>query len=165
MASLGCKPKVIVSSGSRMAVLEGEPEDVGAMALRTPADIRNVLQVVMKMDSRMAFEANSTAGMYALQQAHLRCFGGSQSFRITGISVTHDTILDVTKAASSTKSHKIAKLSSKGDQIRTNLAISSLSPSAGQNGESKITTDADRVKDDSDESSVGSGQDGFIALC
>ena len=84
IASQGLNPKIIVSSGPR-SVVEAE-DDVGIMALRTPADLINLIQVIMKLDSRTSFEAVHMAGNYVLEQAHIRRFG-KQSIRITGITV------------------------------------------------------------------------------
>lgn len=82
MASLGSKPKILVSSGSR-SVLEGQ-QDVGVLALRTPADLINLLQVIMKLDARTSFDALHTAGTFVLEQAHARRFG-KQSITVSGI--------------------------------------------------------------------------------
>jgi hypothetical protein len=82
MASLSGKPRVILSSGSRVDL--GMEEDVGVLALRNPSDLQNICQVIMKFDARMAYELLHTAGTYALQQAQIRRFGES-SIRIAGI--------------------------------------------------------------------------------
>lgn len=137
LASLGCKPKVLLSSGRRTATVDGDSEDVGAMALRTPSDLRNMLEVVMKMDSRMSFDALHTAGTFALQQAHLRRFG-TQSLKLTGVSVVYDGVFETEKKTKSNDSSKVA------------LAIK----------------DSKEMAEDNDDGSAGSdnGLDGFIAM-
>lgn len=83
LASLGSKPQILLSSGSR-TVENGD--DVGVMALRTPGDIRNVMEVVMKFQSRQSFEAMHTVGRCVLQQAHERRFG-KRSVTVTEMAV------------------------------------------------------------------------------
>lgn len=90
MASLSEKPKVILSSGSRIDI--GMEEDVGVMAFRNPSDLENILQVVMKFDGKMSYEALHTAGTFVLEQAHLRRFGKA-SITVTGMSISRDNLL------------------------------------------------------------------------
>jgi hypothetical protein len=106
LASVSAKPKVIVSSGSRM-VDGGEGGDAGVMAFRTHADLINVIEVVMKFDRNTAFAALHTAGTFALQQAHVRRFG-KQSITVAGIAVRTESELKA-EATAHNKSKKKAQ--------------------------------------------------------
>jgi RNase P/RNase MRP subunit p30 len=73
MASLGLKPRILFSSGDRTF----EEKDVGAMALRSPDDLINLMQTVLRFDAKLARDAMSTTGMAVLQRARQRKFGPS----------------------------------------------------------------------------------------
>jgi RNase P/RNase MRP subunit p30 len=73
MASLGLKAKVLFSSGGR---IEGQT-DVGAMALRTPGDLVNLMESVLRFDSGTAHDALATTGAFVLAQGRKRRFGES----------------------------------------------------------------------------------------
>jgi RNase P/RNase MRP subunit p30 len=73
MASLGLKAKVIFSSGDR---IEGQT-DVGAMALRTPGDLVNLMESVLRFDSGTSHDALTSAGAFVLEQGRKRRFGES----------------------------------------------------------------------------------------
>jgi RNase P/RNase MRP subunit p30 len=73
MASLGVKAKVIFSSGDR---IEGQT-DVGAMALRTPGDLVNLMESVLRFDSGTSQDALTSAGAFVLEQGRKRRFGES----------------------------------------------------------------------------------------
>ena len=75
MASLGVKAKVIFSSGDR---IEGQGQtDVGAMALRTPGDLVNLMESVLRFDSGTSHDALTSAGAFVLEQGRKRRFGES----------------------------------------------------------------------------------------
>jgi RNase P/RNase MRP subunit p30 len=73
MASLGLKAKVILSSGDR---IEGQT-DVGAMALRTPGDLVNLMESVLRFDSGTSHDALTSAGAFVLEQGRKRRSGES----------------------------------------------------------------------------------------
>jgi RNase P/RNase MRP subunit p30 len=73
MASLGLKAKVILSSGDR---IEGQT-DLGAMALRTPGDLVNLMESVLRFDSGTSQDALTSAGAFVLEQGRKRRFGES----------------------------------------------------------------------------------------
>eukprot|EP00934_Nitzschia_sp_Nitz4_P008022 Nitzschia sp. Nitz4//scaffold20_size174350//114078//115436//NITZ4_002114-RA/size174350-snap-gene-0.220-mRNA-1//1//CDS//3329541845//8012//frame0 len=72
-ASLGKKPKIIVSSGNRVV----EEEDAGAMALRTPGDLANLLQVLLHFDPSTAHHALDVAPAAVLERSRARRFGSN----------------------------------------------------------------------------------------
>lgn len=159
-ASLGCKPKVIVSSGRRTASVDGETVDMGAMALRNPADLRNVLEVIMKLDTRMSFEALHTAGMFALEQARLRRFGSTQqqpSLRVTGISVEDLSDKPPEKQTIATTKKKSKTSQENGGAVATVTAAKK---------RDKPLEDSESNHEDDAESSARSDSegDGFIAM-
>ena len=157
-ASLGCKPKLIVSSGRRTASVDGETEDIGAMALRNPADLRNVFEVIMKLDSRMAFEALHTAGRYALEQARLRRFGSAQqpSLRVAGISV--EELRDKPPETQTTPTSKKSKINKEFGGVVAKVTSAKKRCKPSEDNESNHGDDV--------ESSAGSDSegDGFIAM-
>jgi RNase P/RNase MRP subunit p30 len=73
MASLGLKPRILFSSGDRTF----EEKDVGAMALRSPDDLINLMQTVLRFDANLARDAMSTTGTAVLQRARQRKLGPS----------------------------------------------------------------------------------------
>lgn len=82
VACLGLKPRVLLSSGNRNLVLSpagGEASsaegDVGAMALRTPGDLINLLHVVGGFDMRTSIDALGASGRFAIERAKKRRFG------------------------------------------------------------------------------------------
>jgi RNase P/RNase MRP subunit p30 len=86
MASLGLKAKVIFSSGDR---IEGQT-DVGAMALRTPGDLVNLMESVLRFDSGTSHDALTSAGAFVLEQGRKRRFGESLVSDIYMDSGTHE---------------------------------------------------------------------------
>ncbi|CAB9499939.1 RNase P subunit p30 [Seminavis robusta] len=77
---------LLVSSGPRLG--GSNQEDVGVMAFRTPGDLENVLQVVLKLDDPHA-TIHST-GAFVLQQAHARRWG-KQSITVTDMVIQQET--------------------------------------------------------------------------
>ena len=73
MASLGLKAKVLLSSGDRME----SQVDVGAMALRTPGDLVNLMESVLRFDSGASHDALTLTGAFAIEQGRRRRFGES----------------------------------------------------------------------------------------
>jgi RNase P/RNase MRP subunit p30 len=73
-ASLGLRPKVIVSSGERFVA--GSNQDLGAMALRMPGDVIN-LMAVLGWHTRNAVDALNADGAFAVNQGQRRRFGAS----------------------------------------------------------------------------------------
>ncbi len=70
-ASLGKKPLILFSSGDRTF----EDSDVGAMALRMPGDLSNLMQALMHFDPTTANRAVGQAGLDVLQRANERRWG------------------------------------------------------------------------------------------
>lgn len=145
MASLSGKPKVILSSGSRVDL--GMEEDVGVLALRNPSDLENVCQVIMKFDARMAYESLHTAGTYALQQAQIRRFGES-SIRIAGIRFVENGATEEELPRNGVKDD--SKVSSKRKK-----ANDSSSAAINDNGDDESSAQ---------ESGGNAQEDGFIAF-
>lgn len=87
MASLGLKAKVVLSSGDR---IEGQT-DVGAMALRTPGDLVNLMESVLRFDSGTSHDALTSAGAFVLEQGRKRRFGESLVSDICIDSGTRET--------------------------------------------------------------------------
>jgi len=96
---------IILSSGSRQATTNANnqpqqqpSEDMGTFALRTPSDLMNWMQVVFKMDAQAAFQALHTSATFALEQAHMRRFGGTHKAKgsmiipVEGLSTSSMTV-------------------------------------------------------------------------
>jgi ribonuclease P/MRP protein subunit RPP1 len=72
-ASLGLKPKILLSSGNRQ--FGSEQEDVGALALRMPGDLINLLETVLHVDHAMTVACLTTSARFAVNAARTRRFG------------------------------------------------------------------------------------------
>jgi len=72
-ASIGLKPRIILSSGDRTFL--ASDSDAGAAALRLPGDLGNMMRAVLRFDSKTASCAISLAGDMALDHARKRRFG------------------------------------------------------------------------------------------
>jgi hypothetical protein len=148
LASVSAKPKVILSSGSRV-VEGGEGGDAGIMAFRTHADLINVMEVVMKFDRNTAFEALHTAGAFALQQAHVRRFE-KQSITVTGVAVRTESDLEADEATA--RSNSTQAPGKEGDTVTKKQA----------------TKDVAKSKDEDDEDYPSHNEDedgdGFVAF-
>jgi ribonuclease P/MRP protein subunit RPP1 len=73
MTSLGFKPRILFSSGDRTM----DESDVGAMALRTPGDLINLLQAVFQFDAKTSYAALGSSGIKVLKRARERRWGKS----------------------------------------------------------------------------------------
>ena len=71
MASLGLKPRVLLSSGDRTK----DDSDVSAMALRVPEDLINLCQTVLRFDANMARASISATGLHVVNRARERRWG------------------------------------------------------------------------------------------
>ena len=71
MASVGIRPKprLVFSSGNR--IVTGEV-DMGAMALRSPGDLINLLQAVLGLDSSVSHDALGASATSVLERGRLR---------------------------------------------------------------------------------------------
>ena len=76
--ALGKKPLVLFSSGDRTL----EDSDVGAMALRMPGDLSNLMQVLLKFDPTTSNRAVGAAALEVLQRAEERRFGKSDILEV-----------------------------------------------------------------------------------
>lgn len=85
MASVGIRPKprIIFCSGDRTM---GDT-DVGAMALRSPGDLINLLQTVLRFDQTTAYDALSASGTAVLTRAQQRRSGGKEGYIQVGLCV------------------------------------------------------------------------------
>lgn len=72
-SSLGVKPQILFSSGDRTF----EESDVGAMALRMPGDLSNLLQAVCHFDPSTSHKAVGASGLAVLKRAENRRWGKS----------------------------------------------------------------------------------------
>lgn len=79
-ASLGFKPKILLSSGNRQ--FGNEQEDVGALALRMPGDLINMLETVVHVDHAMAVACLTTSARFAVNAARTRRFGDCLVVRV-----------------------------------------------------------------------------------
>lgn len=73
MASMGVKINVLFSSGDRTF----DEADMGAMALRTPGDLTNLMQAVLRFDPKTSHDAVRASGMTVIKRAKHRRFGSS----------------------------------------------------------------------------------------
>jgi ribonuclease P/MRP protein subunit RPP1 len=72
-SSLGTKPCILFSSGDRTF----EESDVGAMAMRMPGDLSNILQTVLHFDPSTSLKAVGASGLAVLKRAEDRRWGKS----------------------------------------------------------------------------------------
>jgi RNase P subunit p30 len=104
-ACLGLKPKIILSSGDREFKVgmnttsssgslnneDHDDDDVGALALRLPGDLINLLETVLRVKHDTALGALTTSGSFAIQSARKRRFGeeekSSASFFVADVSM------------------------------------------------------------------------------
>jgi RNase P subunit p30 len=82
--------KVAVGDGNKSSVGSNSANntnnnDVGALALRTYGDLRNLFATVLGFDDNVAASALSTAALGAIQQGHVRRFGGVNAMACTAI--------------------------------------------------------------------------------
>jgi ribonuclease P/MRP protein subunit RPP1 len=77
--SLGSKPCVLFSSGDRTF----EESDVGAMALRMPGDLANLMQTVLHFDPTTSHHAVGASGLVVLKRAEERRWGKSDVGEVT----------------------------------------------------------------------------------
>ena len=89
---------------------------MGTFALRTPSDLMNWMQVVFKMDAQAAFQALHTSATFALEQAHMRRFGGGGTnaeasiiIPVEGLSMTVEGVGDDHEGTSGEANHKDKK--------------------------------------------------------
>jgi RNase P/RNase MRP subunit p30 len=76
-AGLGQKIRLLLSSGPRHYAPAGkEGGDAGALALRMPVDVVNLLDTVLRMDRSASMAAVTTNAELALEAARRRRFGG-----------------------------------------------------------------------------------------
>lgn len=78
-ASRGRSPTLLLSSGERRGGA-GEPQeqkDVGALALRMPADLQNLVDTVLRLDPKMADAVLTTAPQLAIARGRQRRFGNN----------------------------------------------------------------------------------------
>lgn len=124
MASVGAgkSPKILLSSGHRKIINnELGDNDAGVMALRTPDDLINVIQIVMNFNRQISYDALHTSGTIALQHAQQRRFGsptistGDGKAKATGGMVVSGIRLEAADAKqpnireqTNNKNHKIA---------------------------------------------------------
>ena len=73
-ASLGVKARLIFSSGERTTL---EETDAGAMVLRSPGDLTNLINTVFGFDPKIANESIRTTALEAMSFARRRRFGES----------------------------------------------------------------------------------------
>jgi hypothetical protein len=85
MASMGVKINVLFSSGDRTF----DEVDMGAMALRTPGDLTNLMQAVLRFDPKTSHDAVGASGMTVIKRAKHRRFGSSD---IADVFVQDNTI-------------------------------------------------------------------------
>ncbi|GKY97630.1 ribonuclease P protein subunit p30 [Mayamaea pseudoterrestris] len=97
-ASLGLKPKIIVSSGVRRVLVAGsnnisishdatnknDANDAGALAICLPSDLINVVHAVLGWETKTAIGALSTSGMFAVNQGRRRRYGNDSL--VVGVS-------------------------------------------------------------------------------
>ena len=100
MASLGLKPRIILSSGPRIF----EERDIGAMTLRIPGDIVNLAKTVLRFDNRTFPHVCGQAGRVAVEHGNQRRFGKSIVVDLYGTTITeikrpktnlHQVVVDV----------------------------------------------------------------------
>jgi len=116
MASLGLKPRIILSSGDRS---EGE-NDASVMALRSPGDLVNLLSTVMRFDSRTASRALTMTPSFAMEQARKRRFGDSA---VSEVYTLDDAQEEWTDAKADKKPKPVALTKSKLDDAPERDAI------------------------------------------
>jgi len=73
MASMGVKTNVLFSSGDRTF----DEADMGAMAFRTPGDLTNLMQAVLRFGPKTSHDAIGASGMTVIKRANHRRFGSS----------------------------------------------------------------------------------------
>ena len=73
MASMGVTTNVLFSSGDRTF----DEADMGAMALRTPGDLTNLMQMVLRFDPKTSHDAIGASGITVIKRARDRRFGSS----------------------------------------------------------------------------------------
>lgn len=78
-AALGSKPLVVFSSGDRTF----EDSDVGAMALRMPGDLSNLMHVLLQFDPITSNRAVGAAAFEALRRAEERRCGKTDIVEVT----------------------------------------------------------------------------------
>jgi RNase P/RNase MRP subunit p30 len=132
-SSLGKKPLILFSSGDRTF----EENDTGAMALRMPGDLINLLQTILHFDPATSIQAVRTSCLRVLKRAEDRRWGNSDVADVTiGTRAGEDS---VSKTLTTTP----------GDEVDTKL---SLNPS---------TTSTEAKDDNASDNNV---EDGYIEM-
>lgn len=91
MASVSVRPKprLLCSSGDRSIVGD---EDMGAMALRSPGDLINLLQVVLGLDASVSHDALGASATQILERGRLRRLGQLESFEMIEVCLESDFV-------------------------------------------------------------------------
>lgn len=94
MASVGVRPKprILFSSGDRNVMGDS---DMGAMALRSPGDLINLLQTVLCLDATMAHDALGESGTSILERGRLRRLGQLDSRRLVDVYIDGDVLVNM----------------------------------------------------------------------
>lgn len=114
MASLGKKPLVLFSSGDRTV----EERDVGAMVLRLPGDLSNLMQVLLKFDPSISNRAVGPAALDVIAYAQERRWGKTEIAEIS-VGSPHDFL--VMKDVDSSKVAPTSSLSTRESPDNKNL--------------------------------------------
>ena len=89
MASMGVTTNVLFSSGDRTF----DEADMGAMALRTPGDLTNLMQVVLRFDPKTSHDAIGASGITVIKRARDRRFGSSDIADVFVQDNTKETVV------------------------------------------------------------------------
>jgi RNase P/RNase MRP subunit p30 len=91
MASVGVRPKprILFSSGDRNVMGDS---DMGAMALRSPGDLINLLQTVLCLDATMAHDALGESGTSILERGRLRRLGQLDSRGLVDVYIDGEVL-------------------------------------------------------------------------
>jgi RNase P subunit p30 len=186
---------IIFSSGDRRRLLKVEigskrggssasnsnNADVGALALRTYGDLRNLFETVLGFDDHVVASALSTAGLGAIQQGHVRRFGGGisnynamASTAIANVAVENGDcrLLEFQKKSKTTAksvattkpppASSIAKPAASGPAFSGEKQEPRRGPASVNTGKRKASPeDRDIEMDDEEEEKI---QDGFISF-
>jgi RNase P/RNase MRP subunit p30 len=130
---LGKKPLILFSSGDRTF----EENDTGAMALRMPGDLTNLLQTVLHFDPATSIQAVRTSSLRVLKRAEDRRWGNSDVADVTiGTRAGEDSVAK-------------PQTTPRGDEVDTKLPSN---PS---------TTSTEAKDDDASDNGV---EDGYIEM-
>jgi RNase P/RNase MRP subunit p30 len=89
MASMGVKNNLLLfSSGDRTF----DEADMGAMALRTPGDLINLMSAVLRFDPKTSHDAVGASGMTVIKRAKQRRFGSSDIVDVFFQNNTKETV-------------------------------------------------------------------------